>query len=383
MKYMGSKRLMLQNGLGSLIKEEAPQYGRFVDLFSGASFVAWFAAQNTDKQVVAVDLQKYSKILADSVINRTSSIDIASLEQIWIKKAIAACQKTKLYQEAKSLEGKTLTQERIKELRLLCTKKSNAGPLWNAYGGHYFSPTQSLLFDYLLKYLPSDKTQRTVCLSVVIMTASKCAASPGHTAQPFQPTRTAKKFIREAWNKDPIEILKVELEQIAKKYAQRKGRAIVLDAQRFASQLKETDLVFIDPPYSGVQYSRFYHVLETIARGKVQSEIEGIGRYPSIKERPQSKFSNVGQSREALDNLLEKIAMKKASVILTFPAGSASNGLSGRKVQNISRKWFKVNRRKIFTKFSTLGGNNEIRDARKNRGELILFLTPKKVKPSK
>ena len=52
MKYMGSKRLMLQNGLGTLIKEETPKYERFVDLFAGASFVAWFVAQNTDASVI-------------------------------------------------------------------------------------------------------------------------------------------------------------------------------------------------------------------------------------------------------------------------------------------------------------------------------------------
>jgi adenine-specific DNA methylase len=377
MKYMGSKRLMLQNGLGTLIKEESPKYKRFVDLFSGASFVAWFAAQNTDTSVVAVDLQKYSLVLAESVLSRTESIENKSIINDWIKKAEDKCLQSSLWEKAKKVEAKKFTQAMVGECRILCAEKSLIGPVWNAYGGHYFSPSQALMIDYLLKYLPKDKRQRIVCLATLIITASKCVASPGHTAQPFQPTRTAKKYLKEAWGKNILIILKYDLKELVSKYSNKKGRAVISDAQAFTKQLKETDLVFIDPPYSGVQYSRFYHVLETIARGKVKSKIEGVGRYPSLDERPQSKFSNVGESKKAFDKLLENISKKKSTVIVTFPTGKASNGLSGRKVQSIARKWFDVDKKIVKGRFSTLGGNNSIRAARKKSNELILLLKPK------
>ena len=44
MKYMGSKRTMLLNGLGTLLKAEMPKHDRVVDLFCGAGSVSWFAA---------------------------------------------------------------------------------------------------------------------------------------------------------------------------------------------------------------------------------------------------------------------------------------------------------------------------------------------------
>ncbi|MDP1678119.1 MAG: DNA adenine methylase [Bacteroidota bacterium] len=380
---MGSKRLMLQNGLGSLIREESPNYSRFVDLFSGASFVSWFVAENIDIPVVSVDLQKYSKVLAESVLSRIDSQINKKFGNTWIDTATIDCMNSKLWIEAIKLEGKRFTISFVDECRKLCKKKSTIGPIWNAYGGHYFSPSQALLIDYLLKHLPKDKNEKNVCLAALIITASKCVASPGHTAQPFQPTKTARKYLEEAWNKNIYIILKNELNELLVKHSNKLGSAIVSDAYIFAKKLNETDLVFIDPPYSGVQYSRFYHVLETIARGKIESKVEGIGRYPSIEERPQSKFSNVGESVNAFDKLLERISKQKSTVIVTFPSGKASNGLSGKEVETISKKWFRVDRKKIKSKFSTLGGNNKNRDARKETGELILLLKPKVVTSKK
>src|SRR5205807_1746758 len=109
-------------------------------------------------------------------------------------------------------------------------------------------------------------------------------------------------------------------------------------ANVIAQDIKKNDLVFIDPPYSGVHYSRFYHVLESIARGTA-GEISGVGRYPSAKRRPRSRYSVQTESRDALNNLLETIAMRGAKVILTFPGHKCSNGLSGYSIQKIAEKY--------------------------------------------
>ena len=92
--------------------------------------------------------------------------------------------------------------------------------------------------------------------------------------------------------------------------------------------LLSDDLVIVDPPYSSVQYSRFYHVLETIARGTC-GPVSGQGRYPAINERPQSSWSNKGTSQFALKMLLEKLSVTGCTVIFTFPSSETSNGLSG------------------------------------------------------
>ncbi|MGE0269284.1 MAG: DNA adenine methylase [Candidatus Omnitrophota bacterium] len=380
MKYMGSKRYMLTNGLGKLLDEEAKSAKRIVDLFCGAGAVACHVARHTDLPVLAIDLQKYSVILTESIIGRNRVIEESELTENWLNRVDDLRRESKLWISAEKLSAK-LDKRRmgqyVKDCRELCEERSTIGPIWNAYGGHYYSPQQALTFDYLLKYVPQELTHQKVSLAAVIMAASRCAASPGHTAQPFQPTRTAKKFLLESWQKDPVDVCKRTLSEVSKLHARTIGEARVANAIDEAKKLRPTDLVFVDPPYSGVQYSRFYHVLETIAN-KECGKVSGVGRYPDISKRPQSSFSNKGQSKQALIDLLSNLAESGATVIFTFPNEECSNGLSGEEVKNTAMQFFDIQEKeKVKMRFSTLGGNNTKRDSRKESCELILLMRPK------
>lgn len=149
-----------------------------------------------------------------------------------------------------------------------------------------------------------------------------------------------------------------------------------------AKTLRAGDLVFVDPPYSGVHYSRFYHVLETIARGHC-GDVTGVGRYPASRFRPVSKYSRKGESAQAMEGLLQTIAKRKATAILTFPDHSCSNGLSGEAVRRLAQRFFHVQTNSIASKFSTLGGTGfdketeGSRAARHHASELVLILRPK------
>jgi len=378
MKYMGSKRSMLQNGLGELICDRAQYARRIVDLFCGGGAVAWFAAENTARPVLAVDLQTYAVVLARAVIGRNIPLDPNQLVVKWLNQVKHGRVRSLWWGSAVSLEKDAKdTRELVEGARTLCERPSAIGPIWNAYGGHYFSPTQTLAFDYMLKYLPQDEPERSVCLAATISAASKCAAAPGHTAQPFQPTETAGRFLREAWRRDPLSICESALFEICPRHAKTIGEACTSNALDVVSRLRSDDLVVVDPPYSGVQYSRFYHVLETIARGWC-SPVGGVGRYPPITERPQSDFSNKSQSRLALEKLLKALATVETTVVFTFPSEECSNGLSGEIVVETASVWFDVEERLINGKFSTLGGNNTRRASRKSSSELLLLMQPKK-----
>ncbi len=387
---------MLANGLGELLREELPVAKRFVDPFSGSGGVINFVATNPDfkGQVLASDLQKYSVVLAQAVIARTKPFNVEILKKIWIeaanKKLVAS--KFALKIEKIDKDYSKNIKLRVKQARKLCETPSKVGPIWNAYGGHYFSPRQALAIDYLLSVLPPQSQNRNVCLAALIIAASRCAAAPGHTAQPFQPTPGAGKFIEIAWKLDVFKSCENALKEIAPLHAKVKGTAVVSDAKKIISKLKKGDLVFLDPPYSGVQYSRFYHVLETIARGKC-GPVSGVGRYPVISERPQSQFSNAGQSLRALEDLLSGLSKKDVKVIFTFPKGKCSNGLSGDKVLEVAGKYFKLDKKKsrihqhvITGQFSTLGGNNKLnknkreKKSRVKSEELVLLLEPMKRK---
>ena len=378
MKYMGSKRRMLRDGLGDLICDQAQYALRIVDLFCGAGSVAWYAAQNTAIPVTAVDLQIYAVVMARSVIARNFSLDPDQLKRKWLSNAKRARSRSRLFRTATVLQEDNKDIDKlIQESRALCQKEpSKVGPVWGAYGGYYFNPAQALAFDYMLRYLPTEEPERSVCLAATISAASMCAAAPGHTAQPFRPTQTAEPYIREAWGRDPFVYCRKALKEICPQHAKVSGEVFIADAIEFAADLKSSDLVIVDPPYSGVQYSRFYHVLETIARGYC-SPVSGAGRYPPMSERPQSNFSKKSQSQLALERLLNALSTAGTTVIFTFPAGECSNGLSGQIVIDMAQMWFDIEVRVIGGQFSTLGGNNNHRASRKPSRELLLLMQPK------
>ena len=376
MKYMGSKRAMLKNGLGELLKQESLSASRMVDLFSGSASVSWFAATQFDIPVEAYDLQSYAVVMAQSVISRNKSVSVEEIEKTWIDRSKSNLRKMDGWKESVDLEKKEKKISSWKKgAEKLCASGIGAKSsiIFNRYGGHYFSPTQALAFDSLLKNLPEDKDLRSVCLASTIVAASQCSASPGHTAQPFKATKTAAPFLQEAWSRDPFFYVTQAIRKIAPIHANKIGEAHIEDSNRVARNLNKGDLVFVDPPYSGVHYSRFYHVLETIARGWC-GQVSGVGRYPPPEERPNSDYSKRGTSRDAIEDLLKSLSDCGCTVILTFPKGECSNGLSGEDLEELAENFFNVSRRVVKTRFSTLGGNDVTRSARKISDELILVL---------
>ena len=376
LKFMGSKRALLENGLGDVLVSSLCSRERFVDLFTGSASVAWYVAETCSVSVLANDLQRFSGVLAESVIGRTQVLD-ESWIIAWLNEAVTSMENDPIFHDATKLQvfcSEGPIEEITHDARALC--RDSGLPITAAYGGYYFSPLQSLRLDYLRSSLPRAKDARSVAMGAVVQAASVCAAAPGHTAQPFKPNSTAGPFLREAWQRDVVVSVEERARDINCRRALVKGTSRMEDANALSRELSERDLVFIDPPYSSVQYSRFYHVLETVAFGN-EVAVSGTGRYPPAGNRPRSKYSLVSSSEKALSCLLDALSTKGCGVVITFPAGRASNGLSGQSVVELAESRFTVESMKIDGKFSTLGGNRKNRSPRHVSEELILTLRSK------
>lgn len=321
----------------------------------------------------SLDLQRYSAVLTGAIIQRKARL---LWKDIWTKWYADASEIVRSHRPPR-LEK--ITRDGVLNFRAWCDRRTTL-PLTRAYGGHYFSPVQATWLDGLRTTIPAKEPERTVALAALISAAMRCAASPGHTAQPFQPTRSAKPFILEAWRKDIAALTKLFLAGLANLFAKEEGSVLTGDANDAAESITEDDLVFIDPPYSGVHYSRFYHVLESVEQGE-SGTVSGVGRYPDPALRPRSRYSLKTEAREALSDLLSKVASKGARAIVTFPAHECSNGLAGHIVRQLARQHFRVYEKKVRSKFSTLGGTRpgvgNGRAARQSTRELILTLMPK------
>ncbi|MBE3047743.1 DNA adenine methylase [Candidatus Bathyarchaeota archaeon] len=378
-KYMGAKRSMLDNGLGELISHRARYATRILDVFSGSAAISWYAAKHTSLQIISTDLQAYAPILAAAVICRTRPLDPMQASDSWLSGVKRSIPASYFYQSSIALASSSSTDPtgHVQAARHLCSQPSAVGPVWNAYGGYYFSPLQALTLDLMLAQLPTRDPLRTVCLAATITAASRCSASPGHTAQPFGSSTASSPHLLAAWARDPISYAEQALATICPLHAKKHGRAFQADALNVVKQARRGDLVIIDPPYSNVQYSRFYHVLQTIAVGSC-GEVAGSGRYPPMSERPQSKLSLKGDARVTFVAILDALSDAQATAIVTFPRGRASNGLSGADVVSIARKRFaSVEASTVMGSFSTLGGNNGHRNARAPAREMIVLLRPR------
>jgi adenine-specific DNA methylase len=372
---MGSKRAMLGNGLGEALGRSLGEAKRVFDLFTGSAAVAWHISQRYEAKVLASDLQEYSRVLAAAVIERTEAVTDRAWIDRWIERA-----SERLFDHAQWAEIDKLQQDLGKVEASEAASRArdqdlgDGFPLSKAYGGYYFSIWQAGWLDALRATLPTEPDLRNLALASLIQAASRCAASPGHTAQPFKPNDSAGKFLIEAWRRDVPSIVRNRIDDIALRHAMRKGEAHCMGAIELADRAMPGDLCFLDPPYSGVHYSRFYHVLEGVARGDV-GEVSGSGRYPDRSERPVSDFSMTSTSKRAFDDLLAVLARRKVSVVITFPAGFASNGLSGEDIKAIAADHFRIAEEKVSSRFSTLGGDLKHRAARQDADELILTLS--------
>lgn len=375
MKYMGSKSYMLKNGLGQKILRLLEKSNNFVDLFSGSGSVSAFAATNSSAKVTSVDLQHYSKYLCASIICRTKAIvDLNPIDN-WIEESQKELEAFPFIRNILNMEIKAPSD--VVQARKICSDLDLDSPTWNAYGGHYFSPLQSLSIDVLRKNIPQQKEIFDVCLASLIIAATYCTASPGHTAQPLQPKTRNIHQIAQPWSKNVFQYVRANAQRLSRIHAKSVGRALVTDANTFAQELTYGDLVFIDPPYSAVQYSRFYHVLETIAMGN-KNPISGRGRYPDQKLRPVSKYSFKSKALNMTIELLKTIHSRRATAILTFPYSNTSNGMSGEEIFKIASDMFETELFQVERRGSTLGGgNNSTRPSRQKLTEAVIIMRPR------
>lgn len=372
---------MLDSGLSGIISDSLiSEPVKFVDLFSGSGAVARWVAENHLVPVECVDSQLYAKVLGAAIIERSEKA-AASVLNDWIMSSQDLYHKR--ISDLQRLPNHALDSDTVYRQRAEAGSIDLPGFIARDYGGHYFSIDQGIAFDSLLETLPEGKSERLVALAALIESASSCAASPGHTAQPFQPTTNLLKHIDDAWHRDPFVYVARKADSFARRYALAGGgKAFKQDALLYAKDnVVPGSVVFCDPPYSEVQYSRFYHVLEGIARGG-WGEVHGAGRAPLGVDRFSSSFSSRRGSTAAFSELFHSLAENSATVIMTFPDHECSNGQSSKSLMSLAEEWFRVSSTEVEVSHSSLGasptsrGNRGNRVPRRDVKESVLFFSP-------
>lgn len=324
MKYVGSKSRMLSLGLGEHLEASIARVGpnRIVDLFSGSCAVGGHLARRINLPVLAVDVHRYAAAWGHVSIG-ASAQDLESATR-FLATARLKASSDKRWKVFATL-GFPRTQDDLAEARRVVSECSGPSDhLLRSYGGHYFSPTHALALQ-VARDAARDSPEIEECI-VAALTAGavSVSSSPGHLAQPLK-SATALPYIAAAWRRDIWASMRRYLANEAASRPLNTGTSRQGDvAPNFP--IRSSDWVFLDPPYSTIQYSRLYHVLEGIATGGFPA-VSGVGRMPDASYRDVSVYSLKSKAVASLTGLVSGLIGQGAHVALTVPTKAGSNGM--------------------------------------------------------
>lgn len=329
------------------------------DLFSGSAVVAARLARRRD--VVAVDIQEYARVLASALLRPapisasrilgpaqevTSSIPVAELAsheascllEAAAGRADALCDVLEQGSILASAEEHAAPSARLAELLGRARETMSQGPatvMARYYGGVYFSYAQAAALDGLataIRDLPHE--ERDTALAALLGTASDVVTSVGnHFAQPVRPRtadglpkRAAIAAVARRRALDVASLFVTRLQRCAElPTPMGHGTAIRGDYRDAINSLPGVGVIYADPPYTRDHYSRFYHVLETIALGDepILSTVRIAGRTHLSRglyraERHQSPFCIKSKAPQAFAALFEQVAHLGVPLVLSY-----------------------------------------------------------------
>lgn len=198
------------------------------------------------------------------------------------------------------------------------------------YADSYFGMQQCVEIDSIVFSLDKmidngtiDQDQKGWLLIALAVAMQKTANTTGHFAQYLEPKESnSKRYIQQRKRSIRIEWLNqiYELAPIGTTGWRKRNRSFNMDAFQLLDSLKETkqkpNVIYADPPYTNDQYSRFYHLFETLVLYDYPSTV-AKGRYRSA--RYQSDFSLKAKAVKAFEELAYKCKSLKANLVVSYP----------------------------------------------------------------
>lgn len=343
LKYMGSKRELLEF-INHAINQLQIDSNWFCDLFSGTSVVG--CSLRDEYNIHINDIQYYTSIFANTYlknedeIRNTIDFDLIK-EQVFNFKDEFVSKYLEL-----EFNYNELSYENFKKLeeaqQELINKEFKIGfhLFVKYYSGTYWSYEQCVWIDSIRavaeKY--KNKSEFYLILSSLIFAMSYSSQSTGHFAQYRDITQSNMNDIlqyrtRSIWllfEKKYKELTNFQQSNIL----DNNYRITSLDYLDCLRLIDENTIVYADPPYSSVHYSRFYHAVETIVKYDYP-DIKHKGRYR--EDRHQSPFGKKTEVKKAFKDLFDQIKDKKSHLILSY----SNNGMiTENEITDIANKSF-------------------------------------------
>jgi adenine-specific DNA-methyltransferase len=214
------------------------------------------------------------------------------------------------------------------------------------FSGKYFSEGSAKAIGMIRETIEENSydfnpRERAIALSSLLYSSDRIANTVGHY---------------EAYRKGVDDFKEFEFRLISPARDQR-AEIYRKDANQLAREIK-SDVVYIDPPYNSRQYSRFYHVLETLTKWD-KPILEGVALKPPTEN--VSEYCKVGAA-EAFEDLISNLdtILIIVSYNNTYASKSSSsrNKISLEEINSILRAKGKTRTKKIPHKHFSAGNTD-------------------------
>jgi len=386
--YMGTKRQ-----LADLVAEKAESLadGPFLDLFAGVCSVS--RQVGTRRPVWCNDIQLFSHTVASaffcasevpafnfSILGKAANhyeanrIALQNRFGSWLemeRAALASAKVTCIRQAEERLpyfEGSSP----LKTARGNLARHPSRKPyrlLTMTYAGTYLGLAQCIEVDSVRFAVDrlreegelSSEGHRWACLALC-EAISRCAMTTGHFAQ-FLSIKTSNKYRYIALRRRSIwrEWLRSlqSFAPIGNSKWRSQNRAFNRDAISMVKSIQRMKrrpaVIYADPPYTDDQYSRFYHLYETVLLYDYPVT-SSKARYRN--NRATSAFSIKTEVRRSFENLIGNTAETGAGIIISYPSNGLLEDSSGT-IQDLLAAHYKNVKpvKKISHFHSTMGGS--------------------------
>lgn len=364
--YLGSK-LRLLGPLKDAIRSVGGETDDICDLFAGSGTVA--AALASEHNVIASDIQEYSRVLCSAILN-PCDLNPQIVDDIWsngfnyeLARRLEWAAPLIEYEETCLGLAKAGQAEAISDLiehgslvtlnrpanidgrraqdqvwQQLNTPEAKQGSIvLRHFGGLYFSYRQAAHLDALLACAHrSSPPLKETLLAIALSGASELVNTVGKQfAQPIQPRDVSgqpkhhlvSKIIRDR-ELDASDVLAKWMRRYqAVEQNSRAHRVIRADYADALAEIKgKVGVVYADPPYTREHYSRFYHVLETMCRTedpslsttRIRASEPRISRAVYRADRHQSPFCIRSKAPEAFNALFGGVKEAGARLVLSY-----------------------------------------------------------------
>lgn len=373
--YMGTKREIAPAVVDVM---SSAQPGIALDVFAGMCSVG--EALFPSRQVWTNDVQKFAYEVATAIFTDCGSPDdrLAVSDRQFSGFELEKNRISDVFKDSLLLEEEMLVCDNFVDFEatyslfkeaLIRDRSSFSGGEYSLfttiYSDSYFGLAQAIEIDSIMASIDgaSVSPNQVRWLKIALGRAMlRVANSTGHFAQFLKPKASSfRTFSRQRRRSVWEELLNSfeEMEPVGTREWRKRNKSFNLDCLDLVPRLSKykirPSVIYADPPYTDDQYSRFYHLLETLILYDYP-EVSGAGLYRA--DRFRTSFSLRTEAATALDTLVAQVASTGADMVLSYP----TNGLVyevGSDPLAIMRKYYRSVERcyAISHKHSTFGAS--------------------------